>query len=133
MYKTILIAKAAEKLNSFGTILLIPFSLIGFISQGFLWIIWAAFCAFSVKYFIDSPTVTHNWLYYATGFFASWGPLNYLSVKEQDTAETTKERNKIIIGSFIYIILIIVSFILFCIYPNLTSYKFISFIYEWVY
>ena len=121
------------KLNSMGTLLILLSAFFGFLAQTYLWVLWSAFCSYSVSYFIDSPSVTQNWIYYLTGFFASWGPMSYLLSKELDTVESAEEKNKIYRGSSMYILISIISFIIFCVFPNLLSSDFISFIYNRIY
>ena len=113
-------------------ILAVSFSFIAGFVQLYFWVLWAAFCVFHISYYMDSPDVKYRWVYYLTGFIAAGAPMSYLSSMEQDTAKTNKEKNTIAFGSSIYILCTIIAFILFCFYPNLMEYKFISFINDWL-
>ncbi len=127
------IALLSEKIKSSAlSFLTIPFVLVAGLGQLYFWVLWASFCVFHMHYYMDSPNVSHRWLYYLTGFFAAIAPMGYLSTKEQETADTNTERNRIANGSFMYILLTIVAYIVFCIYPNLMDYKLISFINDWL-
>ncbi|WP_293874466.1 hypothetical protein [Flavobacterium sp.] len=110
----------------------ILFSLIAGIAQFYFWLLWAAFCVHHIYYFMDSPNVTHRWLYYITGFSFAITPMSYLSSKEQDITDSHKEKASIFLGSSIYILFTVVMFILFCIYPNWMDYKYVSFINDWL-
>jgi hypothetical protein len=122
-----------SKKEFLNVILVIPVSTVGFVAQAYLWILWSGFCVYSVKFFIDSPTVTQSWIYYITGFFASWLPLSYMASKEIETANSTKERNGTVVGSTMYILISILSFLVFSFFPTLMQHDFISFFYKWVY
>lgn len=112
--------------------------ILGHLFQLYIWLLWVSFCVFSVKYFISSPTVTQNWFYYLTGFIASVFLLNILDngmggLNRRQSLNPLEKLQLIIVGANISYLLIIVSFILFCFYPNLMNNKFLSIINEWYY
>ena len=110
-----------------------PFIFIANVGQAYFWILWAAYCAFTILFYKDSPSVFHNWLYYVTGFFTVTGPIGWLSHKEKQTATSKDELQKIQGGTFYYSLIAIVAFIVFCIWTNLLNYKYISWLNEWLY
>ncbi len=135
MLLTIGIVKGAGKLNlgNIGTLIIaIPKIIVSIFLQVYFWILWASFCAFTVLYFIDSPKVVHNWLYYLTGFIAVAGPMSYLSYKEQETETSGKEKRRISRYAGFYIFISVAAYVLFCFLPKLLDYKFISFINDWL-
>ena len=124
----------AEKLNKgLLSILSIPFMIIAGIGQAYFWVLWAAYCAFTIQFYMDSPTVSHNWLYYMTGFFTVTAPIGWLSSKEEQSATSYDEQKKIQGGTFYYSLIAIVAFIVFCIWTNLLDYKYISWLNDWLY
>ncbi len=124
----------AEKINKgLLTIISIPFMIIAGIGQAYFWILWAAYCAFTIQFYIDSPTVSQNWLYYITGFFSVTGPIGWLSHKEKQSATSYDEQKKIQDGTFYYSLIAIVAFIVFCIWTSLLDYKYISWANDWLY
>jgi hypothetical protein len=128
------IGKIMEKLTSkYITILYFPFIIIAGVLQAYFWILWAAFCAFIVRIYIDSPDVTYFWLYYLTGFFSVSAPLTLFSQMEVDTATSYKEQKRIMKSATAYIIVAIIAFIVFCVSPNLLEYKIISFFNNWIF
>ena len=135
MFLTIGLFKGAEKigLGSPGTlILIIPKFIVSIGLQIYFWVLWASFCVFNVLYFMDSPQVTDAWLYYFTGFIAVSAPMSYLSSKEQETESSYAAKNRIRTYAEIYILISISAYLLFCFYPKLMDYKFISFITDWL-
>lgn len=135
MFLSMVIVKGAEKLGlgSTGTfIIMIPKILISISLQIYFWVLWASFCVFTVLYFIDAPQVSHNWLYYVTGFIAVSAPMSYLSAKEQETECSHDKRKTIRKYSGAYILISIAAYLLFCFYPRLPDYKFISFVNDWL-
>jgi hypothetical protein len=135
MFLTIGLTKGAEKvgLGSTGTlILIIPKVIVSIGLQIYFWVLWASFCVFNVLYFMDSPQVTHNWLYYLTGFIAVSAPMSYLSSREQETESSYEAKKRISTYAGIYILISIAAYLLFCFYPKLLDYKFISFINDWL-
>lgn len=124
----------AEKINKgLLTILSIPFMIIAGVGQAYFWILWAAYCAFTIRFYMDSPAVSHNWLYYVTGFLSVTGPIGWLSNKEKQTATSYDEQKKNQGGTFYYSLIAIVAFIVFCIWTNLLDYKYISWVNDWFY
>jgi len=124
----------AEKLNNgLLTILSIPFMIIAGIGQAYFWVLWAAYCAYTIQFYMDSPTVSHNWLYYITGFFSVTGPIGWLSHKERQSATSYEEQKKIQGGTTYYSLIAIVAFIVFCVWTNLLDYKYISWLNDWLY
>lgn len=124
----------AEKINKgLVTIISIPFMIIAGVGQAYFWILWAAYCAFTIRFYMDSPTVSHNWLYYITGFFAVTAPIGWLSSKEKQSATSYEEQKKIQGGTFYYSLIAAVAFIVFCIWTNLLDYKYISWLNDWLY
>ena len=132
---TVGIAKISELSKSENTgllLLLIPQFIFSTFVQVYFWILWAAFCAFNVIYFLDSPNVTHNWLYYLTGFLAAGTPMAYLSNKEQEYESSSKAKKKISNYSLVHILISTVGYVVLCISPKLMNIKYISFINDWL-
>ncbi|HET7115042.1 MAG TPA: hypothetical protein VFI29_01040 [Hanamia sp.] len=135
MFLSMVIIKGTGKLGlgSAGTfIIMIPKILISISLQVYFWVLWASFCAFTVFYFIDAPQVTHNWIYYATGFIAVSAPMSYLSSKEQEIENSQNKRIRIRKYAGAYILISIAAYLVFCFYPKLMDYKFISFVNDWL-
>ena len=119
MFLTIGLTKGAEKigLGNIGTlILIIPKVIISIGLQIYFWVLWGAFCVFNVLYFIDSPQVTHNWLYYLTGFIAVSAPMSYLSSREQETEISYEAKKRISTYAGVYILISMSAYLLFCFY-----------------
>jgi cytochrome bd-type quinol oxidase subunit 2 len=113
----------------------ISIGVLGHIFQLYIWLLWVSFCVYLVKYFINSSTVTQSWFYYLTGFIASVFLLTLLDkglegLNRRQSLNSLEKLQLIIVGPNISYLLIIVSFILFCIYPNLMNNKFLSIINE---
>lgn len=128
------ILKGKEKVN--WTIL--SFSFLFIIVQAYLWVIWTSYCVFTVKYFINSPAVTHSWLYYIAGFCAALFLLTLLDnamqgIKSRYNLNLSEQFQLIVFGVNTYVVVIVLSFILFSVFPNLMSYKYVSFINNWIY
>lgn len=128
------IALVAEKLNKgYVTIISIPFMIIAGVGQAYFWILWAAYCAYTIQFYMESPAVSHNWLYYITGFFAVSAPIGWLSSKEKESASSHEERKKIQDGTYYFSMTAVAAFIVFCIWTNLLDYKYISWLNDWLY
>ncbi len=124
----------AEKINNgLLTVISIPFMIIAGVGQAYFWTLWAAYCAFTIQFYMDSPTVSHNWLYYITGFFTVIAPIGWLSSAEKQSATSYDEQKKIQGGTFYYSLIAVVAFIVFCIWTNLLDYKYISWLNNWLY
>lgn len=114
----------SQKLRSgFSTIISILVILILGLVQIYFWAIWAAYLSTNVQFYIDSPSVKNNWIYYAAGFFAVGGPLGWLSHKESQTAQNPEETKNIQSGTVYYSLISFVAFIIFCIWPNSMNFK----------
>ena len=123
-----------EKINKgLATIISIPFIIIAGLGQAFFWVLWAAYCAYTIQFYMDSPTVSHNWLYYITGFFTVGTPIGWLSSKEKQSTVSYEEQKKIQGGTLYYGLIAVVAFIVFCIWTNLPDYKYISWLNDWLY
>lgn len=128
------IAMLEERLNKgFLTVISIPFMIVAGFGQVYFWIMWAAYCAFTVRFYVDSPTVTHSWIYYMTGLFTASGPIGWLAHKENQLANSYEERKKIQAGTTYYSYIAIIAFIVFCIWTNLLDYKYFSWLNIWLY
>lgn len=127
--------KLLENFNPTATALLItiPFTLLAGIGQAILWILWSAYCVFTMHFFIDSPEVSHKWIYYLTSFLWTTGPIGWLSYKEKQSADNISEQKKINVGANYYSLIIIVAFITLTIWPNLLEFKYFVWINNWIY
>lgn len=122
-----------DKLNSgFATVISIPLIVIAGIGQAYFWILWASYCTQTVQIFIASPTVTHSWIYYVTGFFSVTGPIGYLSSKESQSASSYEEQKRIKTGTVYYSLIAVVAFIVFCVWTDLLSSKYLSWLNDWL-
>lgn len=122
-----------EKLNSgVSAALSIPFLIIAGAGQLYFWMLWASYCTFTIKHYMDSPTVTHNWLYYLTGFFAVSAPIGWLGNKESQ-GQNYEDRKNTQKGTVYYSLIAIICYIVFCIWTNLLDYKYISWVNDWLY
>jgi|GEM_PF-3523816 len=111
---------------------------IAIVIQAYLWILWTSFCVSSVMYYIDSPLVTHKWLYYVFGFIAAFFLLTLLDdgmqkLKIRQNLNHIEQVQLLVFGANIYIPFILISFLLFCFFPNLLQNKFVSFVHQWLY
>lgn len=119
-----------DRYGSTGKLILItPLFIISIGLQFYFWVLWASFCAFNVFYFMGSPLVTYKWLYYLTGFIALSPPLSYIAYRENGMEDYSKNEIK---GAGIYFLISTAAYLLFCIFPKLLDYKFISFINDWL-
>jgi hypothetical protein len=127
------IALLGEKLSTnVSAALSFPFIIIAAAGQLYFWMLWASYCTSTIKHYMDSPTVTHNWLYYLTGFFAVSAPIGWLGNKESQ-GQNYEDRKNTQKGTLYYSLIAIVCFIVFCIWTNLLDYKFVSWVNEWLY
>ena len=128
-----------EKINtSLLTVLSVPFLIIVSTGNILFWLLWSGYCVLTVLFYIDSPTVTQSWIYYLTGFLSVIIPISWLSSQEKQIEsskiETSFEKIKNINKStFYYKLLIIISFITFCIWPNILEYKLFSLLNDFFY
>jgi len=107
-------------------VLQFPIIVITGIAQVYFWILWASFCAYTVRFYIDSPSVTCGWFYYLTAFTFVSAPIGYLGHKESNYPNTPNEKKNIDLGVIFYGTVAIVGFIVFCIWSNLMDYKLLS-------
>jgi len=122
-----------DKINSgFATVISFPLIIVAGVGQAYFWVLWAAYCTQTVQIFIASPTVTHSWIYYVTGFFSVTGPIGYLSSKESQSTNSYEEQKRIKSGTFYYSLVAIVAFIVFCIWTGLLSNKYLSWLNDWL-
>lgn len=122
-----------DKLNSgFATVISIPLIVIAGIGQAYFWILWASYCTQTVQIFIASPTVTHSWIYYVTGFFSVTGPIGYLSSKESQAASSYEEQKRVKTGTVYYSLIAVVAFMVFCVWTDLLSSKYLSWLNDWL-
>ncbi len=102
----------------------------------YLWILWSSFCVITIRYYINSPTVTHVWLYYVAGIIGLLLLLFNLEAKYKKPSYnlTVFEKFKaIVFWPDVYFVVCILSFTIFCIFPNLMNNVVISFINNWIY
>lgn len=123
-----------EKFNKgLLNVLSIPFLVIAGIVQAYFWILWAAYCVFTIHFYMDSPSVSYNWLYYLTGFFSVTGPIGFISNKESQSVNAYEEQKKIKSGTLYYSLIAIVAFLVFCIWADMLEFKYIAWLKEWFY
>lgn len=101
------------------TILSIPIFIFSGILQAYLWVLWAAYCAFTIQLYMSNPTVDHYWLYYVTGFFMAASPIGFLNHKEMQLAQSYQEVKSKKMGTNMYSLIVIGAFISFCIWDEL--------------
>lgn len=129
-----LVSLISEKFSEkFALLLYYPFIIITVIGQFYFWIIWASFCAYTVNYHIDSPSVIHLWLYYVTGFFAVSAPIIWFGAKESRLTESDLENKSNQKGTVVYSLFAIIGYVVFCVWPELMDYEIISFLNNWIY
>jgi hypothetical protein len=94
------------------------------IIQAYFWILWTSFCVFSVRYYIDSPRVSHPWLYYDLGLFAA--TFIFLNISGLDDPDSMSSlpwmEQRIILFVYhprFYYILTILVFLIFSFLPGL--------------
>lgn len=109
----------------------IPFMVILSLSQVYFWLLWSSFCFATVKYYMDTPQVSYEWIYYLAGFVVLTGPIGYLSSKEQQSTNNRNEEIKK--GTAFYGIISIIAFIVFCFWPSLITYDYLSFVNNFIY
>ncbi len=71
---------------------------------------WSAYVAFHVLMYTSLPGIPNVWLYYTVGFFLCYGPLGYMAVKGRLGED---------INSILYIIIAMIAYIIFLIFPIL--------------
>lgn len=103
------------------------------IAQLYYWVLWSAYCAYTVQYYMNSPEVIYSWLYYLIGFFAATGPIGYLSSKEQKLTTTNDENKNVQKGTFYYSLLAVIMYIVFLIWPDIMNFKYISWLNNFLY
>lgn len=122
-----------EKNITLTTILSYPVMVYGFIGQFYFWILWSAYIAFTVQYYLNSPTVTQSWFYYITGFFLGTGPIFWLAIKGIQLTTSQEDVKKNLRGTLYFGLSSVIVYVVFCIWPNLLEYKYISWLNDWVY
>lgn len=131
-----LISSIKERANSNSVLynlISIPFFFISGSFQVYLWIMWASYIVFTIRYYINIPEVTWIWLYYLTGFGFLTAPLTYLLNKERQSATSQNEVKGIERGSNFYGVVAILSFLVFSIFPQLMDYQIISWLNNLIY
>lgn len=118
--------------KSFSTVLSLLFLAISVVCQIYFWVLWASYCAYTVKYYIYSPVITYNWIYYLTGFFMVSAPISWFGRKESH-GQYYNNRNSTQIAVVLYCLIAIICYIVFCIWSNLLDYKYISWVNYWLY
>lgn len=91
-------------------------------------ILWAAYWVFTTQYYMQTADESYNWLYYITNVFLL---ILFLILIAIMSLIDERERNTIETGSFT--ISFLIALIIFWIYPILISYKYISWLNEWIY
>jgi hypothetical protein len=115
---------------------------IAIIIQIYFWTLWSSFCVTTIKYYINSPTVTHSWIYYIIGFFGTVAIL--FSMEERFKSLKLKSNNNVNLKVFdkvkllifwmdIYFIFVVIGFIIFCIFPSLMTNNVMSFVNNLIY
>jgi hypothetical protein len=115
---------------------------IAIILQIYLWTLWSSFCVTTIKYYINSPEVTHSWIYYIVGFLGTVSIL--FSIEERFKSLKLKSNNNINLKVFekvkllifwmdIYFIFVLIGFIFFCIFPSLMTNNVFAFVNNLIY
>ena len=116
-----LLALTVRRSDSKLTPLAYPVLALLFISQLYLWGMWASYCAGLAVVRASDPEVTHTWLYYLVAFMFVTAPLAYLASKEQAAATSVGEVQKIQRGSILYKGAAIAAFVMFSLWPALMT------------
>lgn len=90
----------------------IAYPFIGLIFLGYVYVFcgWAAYVAVRTTFYASHPDVSNPWLYYVVGFALCHGPLGYMAVKEG--AQGSK-------ASCLHILIAMVAYVVFCLWPPL--------------
>lgn len=70
---------------------------------------WSAYVAFRTVITTLNPKVSHDWIYFLTGFTLCHGPLGYMASKDRDGKNS---------GCFV-IMLTMAAYVVFCLWPGL--------------
>jgi hypothetical protein len=103
----------------FKSVFFILMALVANPVQIYYWTIWASFCVFTARFYINSPNVRHPWIYFLVAFLFVCGPIGWLSHKESQTAQTIQDQKRINKGTFLYSIVSILAFVIFLIWPKI--------------
>ena len=100
-----------------------PLMVLIFLSSVYIFSGWSAYVASSVLVGSSAPGVTHKWIYYLTGFLLCGEPLVYMA---------SKEGPEISPMSYLYIVMAVVVYVLFLVWPILISWPYGWFL-RWIY
>ena len=89
------------------------------LTQTYIWLGWAAYCASLVISYVWDPGVTQRWAYFATAFVALNIPIAFLAIRERMTIHSDEERRRLEAGTTLYRGLTVVGLAVFCLAPPL--------------
>lgn len=111
------LALFAKKQNP-PLIVAIPFILLAGVFQIYFWGLWSAYCVATTYKFTTRADVSWDWLYFITGFSASYSLIGLLNYKEQ-RRESFQRQSEIQKGTIYYAALACIAYIVFAIWPSL--------------
>jgi len=108
-----------------GLLSFISYPLMGVIFLANLYILlgWVAYVASRALVYSSAPEVSHKWIYYVVGFFLCHGPLGFMASKEGPEASSQ---------SCLFIMIAMIMYILFSIWPTLMFWLYGWFL-GWIY
>lgn len=87
--------------------------------RAYVWLGWAAFCAWTAIYFVAAPDVTNPWPYYLTAVFATSLPVSWLHRREQMTLGSDEERTRLQEGANLWRVVLLFGCLCFILAPPL--------------
>ena len=118
--------KEPEDIAKFSFLSLINYPIMAIIFLANVYVLsgWSAYVASSALVYSSMPEITHQWIYYVTGFFLCHAPLVFMASKE---SQKQQER-----GTFLHISIAMIMYILFSIWPSLMTLPYGWFL-RWIY
>ncbi len=91
------------------------------LTQGYVWLGWAAYCTWVGLHFVLDPAVNNPWVYVALSILATTLPIAYLRVRDRPDEGSDEERRDLQRGSNVWRVVVLSSCICFWIAPQLMS------------
>lgn len=94
---------------------------LGLFVQLFGVLLWASAVAGKTLVTVNSPAVSHAWLYWVIAFFAAFAPIQYMAAKERraDIVHEGKVNPRKESAAMLWTAVVVVGFLAFALYPPL--------------
>ena len=89
--------------------------------QTYLWLGWAALCAWAALYFVAAPGVGNRWPYYVIALFATGVPISWLHLQNRRSLWSENEQTDLQAGTNLWRVVLLIGCLCFIVAPQLMS------------